>query len=384
MSIPLSLYVHFPWCIKKCPYCDFNSHANTGLLPEEKYLQCLLADLQHDLQYVQNRSLVSIFFGGGTPSLISPQTFDNLLQELHKHLNFANDLEITLETNPGTMERAKLADYHAAGITRISVGAQSFNDQMLAKLGRIHRAADTLRLIDEMHSVNFKSFNLDIMHSLPDQTLEQALNDLEIAIGTGAPHISWYQLTIEANTMFAKYPPVLPNDETMWSISDQGHALLESSGLQQYEISAFAKPSHRCKHNLNYWNFGDYLGIGAGAHGKITDQRTGQVTRMWKTRVPKDYLGRTHDFLAGMGIVGQHDLPEEFMLNQLRLVEGFSAKHFSERTGLPISSIDGILKKAADRGLVTRTQDLIQTTEFGRRFLNDLISMFTKEEITCD
>lgn len=379
-AIPLSLYIHIPWCVKKCPYCDFNSHTLNNTLPESEYLSCLLEDLQHDLVYVQNRSLKSIFFGGGTPSLISPAGIGDLLNKIQNFLRFDPNMEITLETNPGTVEHHNLADYVQAGINRFSVGAQTFNNNLLHTLGRIHKSDDTKRVLHTLQELPLRSYNIDIMHSLPGQTIMQALDDLKAAISFNTPHLSWYQLTIEANTVFHKYPPILPDDETSWQIYTEGLAMLKDAGLMQYEISAYAKSNHQCRHNLNYWNFGDYLGIGAGAHAKITDLNSKTITRSWKTRNPKDYMQRKGNleqkYLAGSQQVSAADLPGEFMLNQLRLNAPFTLHDFSNRTGLPVTHIDGILKNAKHKQLLAENDGFIQTTALGRRFLNDLQHMF--------
>lgn len=381
MLVPISLYIHFPWCIKKCPYCDFNSYSNNGSLPEEEYIKCLLKDFKNDLHLLQDRPIHSIFMGGGTPSLFSPESMGTLLRELQSLANFSKDIEITLETNPGTTEHHDISEYCTHGINRFSVGAQSFNDAALKKLGRIHHAQDTIDLIQKLNSLNLRSYNIDIMHNLPGQTPEQLLFDINTAIELGAPHISWYQLTIEPNTVFAKYPPVLPEfiDDIKTGISN-----LASAGLYQYEVSAFSKPSHQCMHNLNYWNFGDYLGIGAGAHGKVTNLTTGKIQRTWKTRNPADYLKRPISYCAGERILTNADLAAEFMLNQLRLHQSFTLQHFSKRTGLSHKAIYDPLEKAANKGLLKVKADTIETTDLGKNFLNDLIQIFLDSEYAYD
>jgi putative oxygen-independent coproporphyrinogen III oxidase len=384
MFIPLSLYIHIPWCIKKCPYCDFNSHALKNPLPEDAYLNALIEDLKIDLPFVQNRKLQSIFFGGGTPSLISPRGIENLLRKVENLIAFDANIEITLETNPGTVEHFNLADYKQAGINRISLGAQSFDDEKLKALGRIHCAAETLAAIEKLHSSNFNSFNIDLMHGLPGQTLEQAMLDLSTAIDCQAPHISWYQLTIEPNTIFHKYPPQLPHDELTWQIQTQGEAILAASGFNHYEVSAFAKPGHGCKHNKNYWDFGDYLGIGAGAHGKCTDLNTQEIKRTNKTRNPSDYLNPDKKFMTSMITVPKSELPSEYMLNRLRLFNDFTLLDYEQRTGLSSTGIAKILDEAQQTGFIKLTDKYYSVTNLGKRFLNDVMQMFLSEELQYD
>jgi len=374
--IPLSLYIHIPWCIKKCPYCDFNSYALNGNLPETEYIAALIADLKQDLQYVQDRKLLSIFFGGGTPSLFSPKSIEMLLTDVKRLIPFGDGIEITLETNPGTIEHFNFADYKTAGVNRISLGAQSFIDEKLQALGRIHNAKEILNAIDTLHKCNFESFNIDIMHSLPQQTLEQAMSDLTTAVDYQAPHISWYQLTLEPNTVFHKYPPKLPNDDLSWQIQQEGEKILATGGFNHYEISAFAKAGQQCLHNTNYWKFGDYLGIGAGAHGKVTDLSTMQAQRYWKTRSPKDYLDPSKKFLAGINNISTADLPGEFMLNRLRLFTKIELQEFQQATGLPTTAITAILKSASKRGLIEYNNDALILTAFGKRFINDVMQLF--------
>jgi putative oxygen-independent coproporphyrinogen III oxidase len=383
-SIPLSLYIHIPWCVKKCPYCDFNSHALKNVLPETEYLNALIEDLQVDLPYVQQRPIKSIFFGGGTPSLISPQGIESLLNRISKLVTFAPDIEITLETNPGTVEHFNLADYKTAGINRISLGAQSFDDQKLKLLGRIHCAAETLAAIDKLHKVNFNSFNIDLMHGLPQQTLEQAIQDLTTALDCKPPHLSWYQLTIEPNTFFYKYPPALPSDDLTWQIQTAGEQLLATAGLQHYEVSAFAQPGNLCKHNINYWEFGDYLGIGAGAHGKITNLKTFDIQRTWKTRTPTDYLNPDKQFLAGLNTIAKDQLPSEYMLNRLRLFTPLNITQYQQYTGLPSNNIAKILNAACQQDLLLQSNHCYTLTHLGKRFLNNVVEMFLTEEVLHD
>lgn len=379
MPIPLSLYIHIPWCVKKCPYCDFNSHALKDGLPQAEYVQALLADLRQDLPYIQGRPIKTIFFGGGTPSLLAPKYFAELLDSIAKIATLASDIEITMEANPGTIEHYNFADYKNAGINRISLGAQSFNNEKLKILGRIHKAEETLDAIEKIQQINFRSFNIDIMYGLPMQTIAECIQDLQTALNCKPPHLSWYQLTIEPNTVFHKYPPPLPVDDAAWEMHTQGIDLLKAHGFINYEVSAFAKPNMQCRHNINYWEFGDYLGIGAGAHGKITDLTTKQVRRMWKTRNPKDYLDVSQNFLAGTNIISAQDLPFEYMLNQLRLFSDVSLDKYQERTNLPVSSLLKPLNFAKSKGLLNYDTNHIYLTELGRRFLNDVIHIFLEQ-----
>jgi putative oxygen-independent coproporphyrinogen III oxidase len=375
--IPLSLYIHIPWCVKKCPYCDFNSHTIEGSLPEIAYIEALLRDLKQGLALVQGRSIKSIFFGGGTPSLFSPKSIGEILDKAAAYLHFEPNLEITLEANPGTVEHHAFSGYRSAGITRVSLGAQSFQNKKLAQLGRIHNMAETKRAIASILKANFNSFNIDIMYGLPNQTVADALFDLETALSFSPPHLSWYNLTIEPNTIFHHKKPSLPPDDAIAEMEHAGLAYLAQHHLAQYEISAFSKPNHQCQHNLNYWQFGDYLGIGAGAHAKITDLKTHTITRYWKTRYPKSYLEPDHMLLAGSQVIPTTEVPLEFMLNALRLVEGTSVCEFETQTGLSIATIAPILEEAQTKELLTITGDgKIKTTHLGKRFLNDLLGLF--------
>ncbi len=376
LSIPLSLYIHIPWCVKKCPYCDFNSHETVGEIPENAYIKALQRDLLQDLPLVQNRPIKSIFFGGGTPSLFSPQGIGKILNHVSTHLTLEENLEITLEANPGTIEHKSFSDYQQAGINRISLGAQSFQNEKLEKLGRIHKAEETKKAIEKILSANFRSFNIDLMYGLPNQTLEDALFDLGEALSFSPPHLSWYNLTIEPNTIFANRPPVLPNDDIIADIEAAGKALLATRRLHQYEISAFSIPGQSCQHNLNYWEFGDYLGIGAGAHAKITDLKNNSITRYTKTRYPKSYLTEYHPLLASSKIIPTSELSIEFMLNALRLTHGTSVFLFEERTGLPISTIHAALQQAVEKNLLVVKDQKIIPTPLGRQFLNDLLQQF--------
>lgn len=372
---PLAAYVHIPWCVRKCPYCDFNSHTHQGGLPEDEYIDALIADLDGDLQHVHGRELVSIFFGGGTPSLFSAASLDRLLQAMQQRLSFAADIEITLEANPGTFEQARFRDYRAAGINRLSIGIQSFNPAHLKALGRIHDDREALAAVDMARRAGFDNLNLDLMHGLPGQSLAQARADIDQAIALAPEHLSWYQLTLEPNTVFYSRPPVLPEEEVLWDIQEAGQARLAETGYAQYEISAYAQDGQRARHNLNYWQYGDFLGIGAGAHGKLTHP-DGRVERCWKTRQPRDYLDRGKAFLAGSKELSQNELPFDFLMNALRLVDGVPSAWYHQRTGQPIESIATLLDQAVQRGLLEPWHQQLRPTGQGRLFLNDLLEMF--------
>lgn len=372
---PLAAYVHIPWCVRKCPYCDFNSHTSDSGLPEDDYIAALIADLDQDLPYAQGRELVSIFFGGGTPSLFSAASLERLLQAMQQRLRFAADIEITLEANPGTFEQAKFKDYRSAGINRLSIGIQSFNPQHLKALGRIHDDREALAAVDMARRAGFDNLNLDLMHGLPGQSLEQARADIDQAIALGPEHLSWYQLTLEPNTVFYSRPPVLPEEETLWDIQEAGQARLAEAGYAQYEISAYARDGRRARHNLNYWQYGDFLGIGAGAHGKLS-HADGRVERYWKTRQPRDYLNPDKAFRAGNKILKADELPFDFLMNALRLVDGVPTAWYPERTGQPVEAMAPLLDQAVQRGLLQPWQQQLRPTEQGRLFLNDLLEMF--------
>lgn len=371
---PLSLYVHVPWCIRKCPYCDFNSHAAQEHLPEVAYVEALLADLDQDLPWVQGRSVSTIFFGGGTPSLLSASAYQQFFAGLRQRLTLAPDCEITLEANPGTFEADKFAAYRQLGINRLSMGIQSFQPQQLQNLGRVHDREQALKAIASARQAGFDNFNLDLMHGLPGQTPEQALDDLHTALQFEPPHLSWYQLTIEPNTEFYKRPPVLPEDDCLWDIQEAGQALLASRGYQHYEISAFSQPGRAARHNLNYWRFGDYLGIGAGAHGKIT-LATGEQLRSWKTRLPKDYLDPAKAFLAGQQSIAAEELGLECLMNALRLRDGISVEDFETRTGVTLAEVAAPVERALKLGLL-EIGDHIRATERGQQYLNELLALF--------
>jgi putative oxygen-independent coproporphyrinogen III oxidase len=372
---PLSLYVHVPWCVRKCPYCDFNSHAQQGELPEADYVARLLEDLQQDLPDARGRPLQSIFIGGGTPSLFSPEAYRQLLQELQQRLPFAADIEITLEANPGTAEQDKFAGYRAAGINRLSIGVQSFDAGQLKTLGRIHDRNEALRAAQFARAAGFDNFNLDLMFALPSQSTQQALADLEQAMACQPAHLSWYQLTIEPNTEFFSRPPVVPEDDAVAEMQDAGMALLQRHGYQRYEISAYAQPGRQARHNLNYWLFGDYLGIGAGAHGKLT-LTDGSIVRTRKTRMPTHYLDRARNPLVERRSIARDELPFEFMMNALRLCEGCSSALFPQRTGLSLADIEPALHNLRQRGLLQPDPERLCASETGLRYLNELLLAF--------
>jgi putative oxygen-independent coproporphyrinogen III oxidase len=380
-SPPLSLYVHIPWCAKKCPYCDFNSHVRSGGLPEKEYIDALLQDLEMELPSIWGRSIISVFIGGGTPSLFSGESIDNLLSGLRARLNLAPDIEITLEANPGTVEQQRFQEYRACGINRISIGVQSFNPVHLQKLGRIHDEHEAARAVTAAQKAGFENINIDLMYGLPQQTLEQAIADVQAAIALEPAHISHYQLTIEPNTAFFHRPPALPNDERIWSMQQQCQTLLQVAGYTQYEVSAYARTQHRCVHNLNYWQFGDYVGIGAGAHQKLTLMNKMVIQRRWKQRLPEHYLSTMaqKQHIEGQSEPPGNELEFEFMLNALRLTDGFEPALFYERTGIPLTSIAGKLRTAEQRELLTWDHKLIKPTELGKRFLNELLLMFMEE-----
>jgi oxygen-independent coproporphyrinogen-3 oxidase len=373
---PLSLYIHLPWCLRKCPYCDFNSHElRPAELPEQRYLEALMADLEAALPLIWGRTVHSIFIGGGTPSLFSPEAVDLLLGGIRARLRLEPDCEITLEANPGTFEKDRFRAFRSAGVTRLSVGVQSFNDDCLKALGRVHDRAQAIAAVEEAAQA-FDTFNLDIMYALPGQTLETLRTDVATALALGPPHISIYQLTIEANTYFARFPPVLPDEDMAYDMLDLITDMTGAAGLQRYEVSAYAAKGHRCFHNLNYWQFGDYLGLGAGAHSKLSFAH--RVVRQVRFREPKLYMDKAlgGNALAQEVEVGRADLAFEFMLNALRLKDGFPVSHFGERTGLPITTIQKGLELAEAKGLLERDLDRVKPSMRGFDFLNDLQSLF--------
>lgn len=375
---PLSLYIHIPWCVQKCPYCDFNSHALKHDIPEQEYVDALIKDLDADIERfgLLNKKLHSIFIGGGTPSLFSPQAIDKLLTQVLKRFKHNDDIEITLEANPGTVEAEKFIGFAKAGVSRLSIGVQSFESDKLIKLGRIHDNQQAITAAELAKTCGVKSFNLDLMHGLPNQTLENALDDLKQAISLNPDHLSWYQLTIEPNTAFASKPPVLPQDETLWDIQEQGVKLLAEAGYQQYEISAYSKQGKQSEHNKNYWQFGDYIGIGCGAHGKITDTTTQKIYRTVKIKHPKGYLDKSRVALDQLNKVKKEELPFEFMMNQLRLYSPFTLSQFENSTGLSSTNIQPQLQLAKNKGLLIESDNVWQVSPFGHRYLNDLLEFF--------
>ena len=378
--IPLSLYIHMPWCVRKCPYCDFNSHAvpdgqlSTDL--EQQYLAALVADFETQLEMAQGRSIHSVFIGGGTPSLISAQGYTWLFEQLRARLDFELDCEITLEANPGTVEHDPFADYLAAGINRLSIGVQSFNTEHLQRLGRIHSADNALSAIQQARQAGFERVNVDLMHGLPQQTLEQALTDLKLAVEQGATHISWYQLTIEPNTVFFRTQPVLPQDELLEQIQEQGEAYLKAQGFINYEVSAWRKEQPSA-HNLNYWQFGDYLAIGAGAHAKIT--RPDGIYRFQKTRLPRDYLAKVPADHLQMKKIEADELPFEFMMNALRLNDGVNAELYEQCTGLDLNDLNKTLNQLREKNLLINDLNRISCTKQGHVFLNSVLESFLSE-----
>jgi len=378
---PLSLYIHFPWCVRKCPYCDFNSHELKNDLPEKQYVDALLADLDQELPAIWGRPIVSIFMGGGTPSLFSPEAMDRLLSGLRARLNFKSDIEITMEANPGTAEYEKFNEFRHVGINRLSIGIQSFNDEHLQKLGRIHDRKEAIRAAEIAHDAGFENFNLDLMFALPNQRIEQALNDIKTAIALEPTHLSHYQLTIEPNTLFHTQPPVVPDDDVSWEMQQRCQQQMAKHDYAQYEISAYAKQAQQCQHNKNYWQFGDYLGIGAGAHGKITSPQQQGINRKWKVKQPKQYLetAATESCIQGQNKLSRQDAAFEFMMNALRLSEGFESQLFSQNTGLAISIIEKPLRIAEEKGWLEWNTQTIKPTKNGQRFLNDLVELFLPE-----
>jgi putative oxygen-independent coproporphyrinogen III oxidase len=372
---PLSLYVHIPWCVRKCPYCDFNSHEAKDGFPEQEYLDALRTDLEMALPLIWGRKIYTIFIGGGTPSLLSAKGLDRLMSDIRSLLPLDGAAEITMEANPGTFEAEKFKSYRASGINRLSIGIQSFNSRHLQALGRIHDGDEARRAIDIAHA-NFDNFNLDLMYALPEQSLEEARQDIATAMGFAPPHLSLYHLTMEPNTVFAKYPPTVPDDDASAEMQDMIKAMTIEAGYRHYEVSAYAKPNRQARHNLNYWQFGDYLGVGAGAHSKISFPH--RVLRQARYKQPSSYLQHAQ---AGNAIqeereIARDELGFEFMLNALRLTEGFETHFFAERTGLTLNTIDKALNEAEAKGLLYRDHKIIRPTEFGQRFLNDLQQIF--------
>ena len=384
---PLSLYIHLPWCIKKCPYCDFNSHAIDkaafpDLYQEDAYIDVLISDLESELPRIWGRSIVSIFIGGGTPSLFSAEAIDRLMAALRSRLTFYQNTEVTMEANPGSAEADRFKAYRESGVNRLSIGVQSFDDKKLKALGRVHNSIEALNAVAMAKDAGFDEINIDLMFGLPDQSIDEALSDLEIAIELQPTHLSWYQLTIEPNTVFYSRPPALPKDDLLWNMQQKGQVCLADNGFNQYEISAYAKKgeNHQCRHNLNYWQFGDYLGIGAGAHGKLTHVAEGKIERYARHRIPQSYLDKVaqKNAISETRLLTRDKLPLEFMMNALRLNEGFHPSLFIEHTGLPLSQIQKQLEAAEEKALIEWDINKIKPTESGYRYLNDLLQLFMK------
>lgn len=377
-AIPLSLYIHIPWCIRKCPYCDFNSHNAPKTIDEKAYVQALLTDLASELPYIWGRKLHSIFIGGGTPSLFSAESFDELLSGIRTLIPFRPNIEITMEANPGTFEQERFKGFREAGVNRLSIGIQSFNTQHLHKLGRVHSQAEALKAADIARYAGFDNFNLDLMFGLPEQSMAQAMDDLHQAIALKPTHLSWYQLTLEPNTFFYKFPPSLPHDDLVAEMHLAGQSLLSQACYTQYEVSAYAQAERQCQHNLNYWEFGDYLAIGAGAHGKITDHAQQHIVRYQKYRQPEQYLqfALQGNARSQQEVLAAQDLKFEFMLNALRLREGFDLDLFTERTFLPKHVLEPALQQGIQRGLIQHNNNHLQPTPQGWNFLNEAIQLF--------
>ena len=373
---PLSLYIHIPWCIKKCPYCDFNSHAVKSDTPEAAYIDTLLNDLTEDLQrYAITRPISSIFIGGGTPSLFAPESFERLLSGIKQRIALIPDIEITLEANPGTFESQKFAEFRALGINRLSIGIQSFNDVLLQKLGRVHSSKEALVAGDIAKHAGFDNFNLDLMFGLPDSNPEDSINDVKTAISLKPTHLSFYQLTLEPNTYFHKFPPQLPNDESIFSTQKQAQQILAEQGYHHYEVSAYSQTNRQCQHNLNYWQFGDYLGIGAGAHGKITQALPQSITRSFKPKSPEQYLANTHKN-GGAELISSAELPLEFVMNHLRLKQGFTVDTYQARTGLSIDTLDPALSNCLKEELLIYRNNHYYCTEQGWNFMDNILEKF--------
>lgn len=371
----LSLYIHFPWCVKKCPYCDFNSHALKDALPEQEYIKALSRQLEIEMPLIGEREIKSIFMGGGTPSLFSGNSIGVLLDFIRTHLKLSPNIEITLEANPGTVEQKRFQAYFDAGINRISLGVQSFDPLQLKKLGRIHSSDEARLAIETLQQAGFENFNIDLMYGLPEQTLEEALKDLEIALSFAPPHLSWYQLTLEPNTYFYRFPPPLPPDEFIAEIEENGRALIQQHGLSRYEISAYSK-NKACQHNMNYWQFGDYIGIGAGAHGKRTDEKTAKIYRTQCFKHPTQYLDENLSFYQKNYTIPENEIAFEYMLNTLRLIHGTPITNFSKHTFLALNAIESQLKSAYEKNLIFPFSTTLQATELGLQFLNDLTLLF--------
>lgn len=375
---PLSLYIHLPWCVKKCPYCDFNSHTYDSGLPEKTYVEALIADLENQLPSVWGRKVISIFIGGGTPSLFSAASIHKIISTVRSHLNCLPGMEITMEANPGTVEQEKFNGFYAAGINRLSIGVQSFSDEKLKALGRIHNSAEAHNAVDVARKAGFENINLDLMFGLPGQSIVDGLADLQQAIDLAPQHISWYQLTIEPNTEFYSRPPTTPEDDDVWELQQQGQALLANAGYIQYEVSAYAKAGQQCQHNLNYWQFGDYLAIGAGAHGKISRSDSGEIKRYWQLRQPRAYMQAVAaEKTSASEVLEEQQIVFEFMLNALRLKQGFDIASFIQHTGLSAGLIASTCEQAVQDGLLEKRNGGFAATQHGYLFLNDLINRFS-------
>jgi oxygen-independent coproporphyrinogen-3 oxidase len=373
------LYIHLPWCVRKCPYCDFNSHAVRDTLPAREYVEALLRDLESELPAAAGRRVETIFFGGGTPSLFPPEAIARLLDGIRARIAIADDAEITLEANPGTVDADRFRGFRASGVNRLSIGIQSFDDEKLKALGRIHGSDEARRAVEAAREAGFENHNLDLMFGLPDQTVDEAVADVRAALAFEPPHLSVYQLTIEPNTAFHAQPPRLPDDDRLWDMQQRIEDELARAGYRHYEVSAYARPGRECRHNLNYWQFGDYIGIGAGAHGKITD--AGGIVRRWKVKHPNDYLANagTRAAIGSERRVAGDDIPFEFLMNALRLDRGFTPALFEQRTGLSPAAIEKPLTLAEARGLLVRDADGIRASARGARLLNDLLLLFLPE-----
>jgi oxygen-independent coproporphyrinogen-3 oxidase len=378
---PLSLYVHVPWCVRKCPYCDFNSHEAREGFPEDAYITALVADLEQDLPAVWGRTVETVFIGGGTPSLFSPAGIDRLLAGIRARVPLKPDAEITLEANPGTVDQARFRGFRDAGINRLSIGVQSFQPDLLQNIGRIHNDSEAVIAIEAAHQAGFDNINLDLMFGLPGQSTAQALADLRMATALQPAHISWYELTIEPNTWFHRHPPERPADDTLWDMQQAGRTLLDAAGFKRYEISAYARDGRQCRHNLNYWQFGDYLGIGAGAHAKISDAATQGITRISKARHPRTYLDTAHSTqrISTTSRLSVDDVVLEFAMNVLRLDQGFSPATFTAATGLPYAAIDTIINNVTADGLLSVKDGTIKATPKGQRYLNELLQGWMPE-----
>lgn len=384
---PLSLYIHTPWCVRKCPYCDFNSHEPSAReLPEAAYLKALLNDLDADLHLASGREIQTIFIGGGTPSLLSPHFYNQLFKEIRLRLPFSSTVEITLEANPGTTEQQRFIGYRDAGINRLSLGIQSFHPEQLSALGRIHSGVEAVTAVQQARKAGFDNLNIDLMHGLPHQTPDLAMEDIEQALALSPEHLSWYQLTLEPNTAFFSHPPALPEEEALWDIQEAGHQRLEQASFQRYEISAYARNGQQSRHNINYWQFGDYLGIGAGAHGKLTtidSEGHRHIQRRWKTRQPEAYLRRANDprgFVAGQQQITQEELPLEFAMNALRLTEGVDMSVWAAYTGLPQAVLLTRLQSAHEKGLLMEMPEKLRASPQGLLFLNELLALISDQQ----